>query len=73
MEESLFSAANDVFSDVPTLQQDNALIHSAANTKNWPDDNDVHVLEWPVVFSDPNIIENVWMLRYRLVNEDGAI
>lgn len=72
LEEGLLPAVNDIFGDVWKLQQDNALIYTAAHTKNWLDANDINVLEWLSTSPDINIIENVRGLFARLVYKDGA-
>ena len=42
--------------------QDNAPIHTARKVRQWFDENDIIVIEWPLYSSDFNPIEHLWFL-----------
>lgn len=58
-------------SDVWTLQQNSAPIHTADHTCNWFDDNDELALNWPARSLELNINRNVWRRVVREVYTDG--
>jgi hypothetical protein len=53
------------------FQQDNAPIHTAKIVKEWINDQNIEVMQWPPYSPDLNIIENVWGWLARKVYEGG--
>ena len=61
--------------DVNTIfMQDNALIHKAEIVKNWLQEQDFIVMEWPPYSSDLNPIKHVWpMLKAALQQQHSEL
>lgn len=53
------------------FQQDNAAIHSARYTKNFLDEKNVPLLQWPAISPDLNPIENLWRIITQRVYSGG--
>jgi len=51
------------------FQEDNAPCHKCRLVETYKDDNDVECLPWPPYSPDINVIENVWSVLKRKVNE----
>jgi len=49
----------DILGD-PLFQQDNARIHTAADTMAWFEENNVEVMEWPACLPNLNPIKHCW-------------
>ena len=62
LEEGLLDVLQEVQDTLgdPLFQQDNARIHTAADTMAWFEENNVEVMEWPACSPDLNPIEHCW-------------
>ena len=49
--------------------QDEASIHTACIIKRWLADNEIEVIDWPLYFSDLNLIEHIWRHLKEWVHE----
>lgn len=65
LRKGLIKAANDGMGDSWTSQQNKVPVLSSEQTLNRLSDNEVHVLDWPARFSDPNIIGSACKLVFR--------
>lgn len=61
----------DFMDENAVFQQDNASIHASRHTKNWLNERNVSVLDWPACSPDLNPIENLWGYLARKVYENG--
>nr|XP_043069532.1 uncharacterized protein LOC108120241 isoform X2 [Drosophila bipectinata] len=70
--QNAFPQISEIYGRLPwTYQHDNAPIHTARVVKQWIQDQNVKLLDWPPYSPDINIMENMWGLLSRRVYEDG--
>ena len=67
---SISFLANNYQNDA-IFQQDNAPIHTAKLTTEWPQDHDIATLSWPAKSPDLNPTENLWGILARQIYADG--
>jgi len=55
------------------FQQDNAPIHCSKKAKEFFNDSEVKLLNWPAYSPDINIIENIWHILSNIMYSDGPM
>ncbi len=66
----MLPSADKLYGDADLIfKQDLAPTHTAKGTKNWFNDNDVTVLDWPANSPDLNPIENLWSIVKRKMRD----
>ena len=59
---------NDFGDEIPIFMQDNTPIHKPAIVKEYLENQDVALIDWPVKGADLNPVENVWAhLQYEFL------
>ncbi len=66
----MLPSADKLYGDADLIfKQDLAPTHTAKGTKNWFNDNDVTVLDWPANSPDLNPRENLWSIVKRKMRD----